>query len=267
YLEEIQGAGVEVHGIGKIGDLFAGVGIPRSPPGATNADALHSVETLLGELEEGFLFANLIETDQVYGHRKDVDGFSRALREIDAELARRLRGLKDGDLLIVTADHGVDPAHPGTDHTREYAPLLAVSGSIQRRRAAGEALAGARHDGPLADVGATVLRWLTGRGADGGPRSTLVAAARARGDHRRARGAAHRGSRKAGQVPRLGLPGRRPPRPAPAHDRRGAVRTRSRACAHPRAPGARPGGHRRGLVGAFEQHRGSTTTARDRRPP
>jgi phosphopentomutase len=174
YLEEIQGAGVEVHGIGKIGDLFAGVGITRSHPGATNAYALHSVETLLGELEEGFLFANLIETDQVYGHRKDVDGFSRALREIDAELARRLRGLKDGDLLIVTADHGVDPAHPGTDHTREYAPLLAVSGSIQRRRAAGEALAGARHDGPLADVGATVLRWLTGRDADGLPGSAFI---------------------------------------------------------------------------------------------
>jgi phosphopentomutase len=174
YLEEIQGAGVEVHGIGKIGDLFAGVGITRSHPGATNADALQSVEKLLGEIEEGLLFANLIETDQVYGHRKDVDGFSRALGEIDAQLARRLRGLKDEDLLVVTADHGVDPAHPGTDHTREYAPLLAVSGSMQRRRAAGEPLEGARHDGPLADVGATVLRWLTGRGADGLPGGSFI---------------------------------------------------------------------------------------------
>ncbi len=166
YLEELQSAGVEVHGVGKIGDLFTGVGITRAHAGATNAQALASVETLLGELEGGLVFANLIETDQVYGHRKDVHGFARALREIDSGLARRLACLDAGDLLIVTADHGVDPAHPGTDHTREYAPLLAVSGAMQRRRAAGERLTDTRHDGPLADVGATVLEWLTGRDAE-----------------------------------------------------------------------------------------------------
>jgi phosphopentomutase len=68
----------------------------------------------------------------------------------------------------------VDPAHPGTDHTREYAPLLAVSGDMQRRRAAGKHAAGARHDGPLADVGATVLRWLTGREADELPGEAFI---------------------------------------------------------------------------------------------
>jgi phosphopentomutase len=165
YLEELQSAGVEVHGVGKIGDLFAGVGITGAHPGATNAQALATVETLLGELDAGLVFANLIETDQLYGHRKDVHGFQRALCEIDAALARRLGSLNVDDLLIVTADHGVDPAHPGTDHTREYAPLLAVSGAMERRRAAGEQLKDTRHDGPLADVGATVLEWLTGRGA------------------------------------------------------------------------------------------------------
>jgi phosphopentomutase len=166
YLQEIQSAGVEVHGVGKISDLFAGVGITSSHVGATNAQALLSVDTLLKELDGGFVFANLIETDQVYGHRKDTAGFARALSEFDADLTHRLEGLRDEDLLIVTADHGVDPAHRGTDHTREYAPLLAVSGEMLRRRAAGDRRSGARHDGPLADVGATALRWLAGRDAD-----------------------------------------------------------------------------------------------------
>ncbi len=174
YLEELQSAGVEVHGIGKIRDLFAGVGITRSHPGATNAQALQSVETLLGELERGFVFVNLIETDQLYGHRKDVAGFDRALREIDSGVARLLRCLRAGDLLIVTADHGVDPAHPATDHTREYAPLLAASSEMLRRRSAGERLTDTRHDGPLADVGATVLRWLTGHDPDELPGGAFI---------------------------------------------------------------------------------------------
>ena len=174
YLQEVRDAGVEVHGVGKIGDLFAGVGITRSHPGATNAQALESVDVLLGELQGGLVFVNLIETDQVYGHRKDIHGFDRALRQIDTYLAGRLARLRDGDLLIVTADHGVDPAHPQSDHTREYAPLLAASGEMLRRRAAGQASPGARHDGPLADVGATVLRWLTGRDASGLPGEPFI---------------------------------------------------------------------------------------------
>ena len=167
YLQELEAAGVEVHGVGKIGDLFAAVGVTRSHPGATNERALDSVAELLGELERGLVFVNLIETDQLYGHRKDAHGFERALRAIDAWLASWLGLLRAEDLLIVTADHGVDPAHPGTDHTREYAPLLAVSGRMLQRRAQGRRLGGERHDGPLADVGATVLRWLAGRDAEG----------------------------------------------------------------------------------------------------
>ncbi len=174
YLQELEAAGVEVHGIGKISDLFAGVGITRSHPGATNAEALRSVEAQLSELERGLVFANLIETDQDYGHRKDVAGFGRALQDIDAAVARLLARIRDGDLLIVTADHGVDPAHPGTDHTREYVPLLAASGEMLRRRAAGERVPGARHDGPLADVGASVLRWLSGRDSDELPGGSFI---------------------------------------------------------------------------------------------
>jgi phosphopentomutase len=180
YLQELQDAGVDVHGVGKIHDLFAGLGVNVSHEGATNARALDSVEGLLEDLDRGLVFANLIETDQVYGHRRDAPGFARALGEIDARVGVMLGRLRGGDLLILTADHGVDLAHPGTDHTREYAPLLAVTGEmlarrddVARRGHAG-ALGGARHDGALADVGATVLRWLTGRGAQGLPGEAFV---------------------------------------------------------------------------------------------
>jgi phosphopentomutase len=164
YLEELREAGVQVHGVGKISDLFAGVGLSESHPGSTNAQALQSTAALLDELEGGVVFVNLIDTDQLYGHRKDVQGFHRALQEIDAWLTERLPRLREGDLLIITADHGVDPAHAGTDHTREYAPLLALGAA-----GLGAAGRGTRHDGPLADVGATALRWLTGRSAEGLP--------------------------------------------------------------------------------------------------
>jgi phosphopentomutase len=155
YLEEIQDAGLEVHAVGKIRDLFAGVGITEMHEGATNAKGIVSTTRLLEELEDGLIFVNLVETDQVYGHRHDVEGFHEALKEIDAAVARWLGLLRDDDLLVLTADHGVDPNVDHTDHTREYAPLLA-------RFAGGD---GRRHDGPLSDVGASVLRWLTGRDA------------------------------------------------------------------------------------------------------
>jgi phosphopentomutase len=165
YLQELCDAGVPVHGVGKIRDLFAGEGVAHSHAGASNSQALASVAELLAELDEGLVFVNLIETDQVYGHRKDSRGFAAALRQLDKHVARWIAGLREDDLLILTADHGVDPAHAGTDHTREYAPLLALSGEMARRRAMGGRYAGVRHDGALADVGATALRWLADREA------------------------------------------------------------------------------------------------------
>jgi phosphopentomutase len=155
YLEELQDAGVEVHTVGKVGQLFAGVGIDVQHPGATNARALEETTALIGSLEAGFVFANLVETDQVYGHRHDIAGFHRALREIDARVGQWLSMLTADDLLVLTADHGCDPTAPHTDHTREYAPLLAVFEGHGSRR----------HDGSLADVGASVLTWLTAREA------------------------------------------------------------------------------------------------------
>jgi phosphopentomutase len=153
YLQELQDAGVAVHTVGKVGQLCSGVGVDVAHPGATNAAALHETTELLAELGSGFVFVNLIETDQVYGHRHDVEGFHQALREIDSALGGWLGLLRAGDLLILTADHGCDPVSPRTDHTREHAPLLAVFAGHGSRR----------HDGPLADVGASVLCWLAGR--------------------------------------------------------------------------------------------------------
>jgi phosphopentomutase len=155
YLEELQAAGVPVHAVGKVRDLFAGVGVDAYHPGASNQRAMAAVGELVDGLDAGLVFANLVETDQVYGHRHDVEGFHRALREIDAAVGQWLEALGDDDLLVITADHGVDPRAPHTDHTREHAPLLA---SFPGHR-------GRRHDGPLADVGASVLRWLAGREA------------------------------------------------------------------------------------------------------
>ncbi len=154
YLEQIQDAGLPVHAVGKIRDLFAGVGIDEKHEGATNPKGIAATTSLLESLDSGLIFVNLVETDQLFGHRHDVEGFHEALREIDAAVERWLSLLHDDDLLVITADHGVDPDAPHTDHTREYAPLLAVF-----QGAAG------RHDGLLADVGASVLRWLTARDA------------------------------------------------------------------------------------------------------
>ncbi len=155
YLQELQDAGVVVHAVGKVGDVFAGVGIDKVHPAADNPAGLAAVTEAVRDLRSGFVFANLIDTDQVHGHRKDVHGFAGALAEVDAAVAGWLEQLGDDDLLILTADHGVDPRHAGFDHTREYVPLLAAF------RGHG----GRRHDGPMADVGATCLRWLADRDA------------------------------------------------------------------------------------------------------
>ncbi|MGZ4272829.1 MAG: phosphopentomutase [Solirubrobacteraceae bacterium] len=164
YLEELQAAGVPVHGVGKIRDLFAGIGVDVKHPGATNAEGIASTTTLLRELDDGLIFVNLVETDQVYGHRHDVPGFAAALHTIDGAVAEWLTLLGDGDLLVLTADHGVDPSTNHTDHTREYAPLLA--------RFAGHG--GRRHDGALADVGASVFAWLTGEEVPGLPGTSFL---------------------------------------------------------------------------------------------
>ena len=164
YLDEVHDAGVPVHGVGKVYDLFTGRGIDEKHPGSTNEQAIASTTRLVEELDAGLVFVNLVETDQNYGHRGDLAGFHRALQNIDRHVAGWLDALRPGDLLILTADHGVDMTTPGSDHTREHAPLLATGEGVPR----------ARHDGPFADVGATVLHHLTGRSAPALPGEPFI---------------------------------------------------------------------------------------------
>ncbi|MFZ0090093.1 MAG: phosphopentomutase [Solirubrobacteraceae bacterium] len=152
YLQVLQAHEIAVHSVGKVGQLFAGVGVDVEHPGATNRRALTETTELIASLDDGFVFTNLIETDQIYGHRHDFDGFAGALAVIDEAVAGWLELLRGEDMLILTADHGCDLASPRTDHTREHAPLLAHFAGHGSRR----------HDGSLPDVGASVLAWLTG---------------------------------------------------------------------------------------------------------
>lgn len=160
-LQRAQEAGVAVHTVGKAGDLMAGVGIDHQHPGATNAVALQETGRLLHELDRGLVLVNLVDTDQLHGHRKDAEGFAGALATIDAHVGAWVAALRPGDLLVLTADHGCDVTASHSDHTREYVPLLAVPGDP------GAAASGTRHDGPMADVGASALAWLGV--ADDGP--------------------------------------------------------------------------------------------------
>jgi phosphopentomutase len=164
YLEELQADSLPVHAVGKIRDLFAGVGIDVKHAAATNETGIAATTELVRLLDSGLAFTNLVETDQVYGHRHDVEGFHTALQQIDAAVGEWLGLLRPGDLLVLTADHGVDPTASHTDHTREHAPLLAVFDGNDGRR----------HDGPLADVGASVLRWLRGRDAPALPGTSFI---------------------------------------------------------------------------------------------
>lgn len=160
YLQELQADGIPVHTVGKIGSVFNHVGVDHEHPGASNPAAIAATSALMDELDRGLVFTNLVETDQVFGHRQDVPGFHGALQAIDMAVGEWLARLDpERDLLVITADHGCDPTTPGTDHTREHVPLLAVFAGHDGRR----------HDGPFADVGASVLRWLAARSTDALP--------------------------------------------------------------------------------------------------
>jgi len=123
-LDALREAGFPVRGVGKIGDLFAGQGLTDSHPTASNEEGMRRIEALWPETESGLLLANLVDFDTVYGHRRDIKGYARALAEFDGWLGAFLPSVREEDLLIVTADHGNDPTFRGTDHTREEVPLL-----------------------------------------------------------------------------------------------------------------------------------------------
>jgi phosphopentomutase len=158
-LERLAEAGVPVVGVGKIPDIFDRRGISEEVHTEGNADGLRRTDALLDRVDRGLLFVNLVDFDMLYGHRNDPRGYGRALEELDRWLPRLLGKLGPDDLCLVTADHGCDPTTPGTDHSREYVPLLVH--------------APGRGGGPLgtrdsfADVGATVAEWLGVPGAAG----------------------------------------------------------------------------------------------------
>lgn len=145
----VQEAGGKVHAIGKIGDIFLGRGIDDVQKG-TDAELMGHLARAVDEAESGSLtFANFVEFDSLYGHRRDVEGYARALEWFDAALGRILPGLRPGDLLVLTADHGNDPTWAGTEHTRERVPVLVAGAGTGR---IGEVA--------FADVGASVAAHL-----------------------------------------------------------------------------------------------------------
>lgn len=123
-LDSLQRAGLGVVGVGKIHDIFAGRGITASVVSQSNADGMAKTLEALDDIGRGLIFTNLVDFDMLYGHRLDVSGFGRALEEFDRWLPRLIDKTGSGDLVLITADHGCDPTTPGTDHTREYVPLL-----------------------------------------------------------------------------------------------------------------------------------------------
>ena len=151
YLDLIENAGHEVVAVGKVRDIFDGRGITTHLPGQPDDNA--KVDAVLEALERvgsGLIFANLVDFDAKYGHRRDPQGMAGNLARFDARLPELLSALSEEDLLIITADHGNDPTFRGTDHTRERVPVLVMGG-------------GPRHLGirdGFSDVGATVAAWL-----------------------------------------------------------------------------------------------------------
>lgn len=149
-LDALATAGIPRAGVGKVDDLFAGRSI-ASKHTASNAEGISGIKNWLSSADSGFLFVNLVDFDQLYGHRNDVAGFYGALREFDAALRSITSRLKEDDLLFITADHGNDPTTPSTDHARERVPLLATGMRVVPRDLGERAT--------FSDLGATVAEW------------------------------------------------------------------------------------------------------------
>jgi phosphopentomutase len=149
-LDALAKAGIPRAGVGKVDDLFAGRSIVARHT-ASNADGIRGIKEWLSSAESGFLFSNLVDFDQLFGHRNDVAGFYGALREFDAALPSITSRLKEDDLLFITADHGNDPTTPTTDHARERVPLLAGGMRVVPRDL------GERPT--FSDLGATIADW------------------------------------------------------------------------------------------------------------
>lgn len=148
-LDRLQQEGIPTCSVGKIADLFAGRGLDHSLQTASNTEGMAKTLDALQLFGKGLIFTNLVDYDMLYGHRGDAEGFARALEDFDLWLPRLQEQMKSDDLLIITADHGCDPVSPGTDHTREFVPLLVWSRGMMHGCDLGVRSS-------FADVGATI---------------------------------------------------------------------------------------------------------------
>src|SRR5579863_9400672 len=148
-LDQLASQDVEVFSVGKIFDVFLGQGIREYEKTKSNADGMAKTLDAMDSVKRGLIFVNLVDFDQLYGHRNDVEGYARALEEVDSWLPSFEAKLRDDDLAILTADHGCDPTTPSTDHSREYVPLL-----VYAKTARGGVNLGVRST--LSDVGQTI---------------------------------------------------------------------------------------------------------------
>lgn len=151
-LELLAQQGKTVYGIGKIEDIFCLRGITKSNHAAGNANCMEATFAAMQEDFDGLLFVNLVDFDMVYGHRRDVQGYAKALETFDAQIPQIMGLMGEDDMLILTADHGCDPCHTGTDHTREHVPVLVWGKKLQ-----GGVNLGIRET--YADLSATVLNF------------------------------------------------------------------------------------------------------------
>ncbi|SHH48250.1 phosphopentomutase [Caloranaerobacter azorensis DSM 13643] len=149
-LDEIKDNGYDVMAVGKIEDIFAGVGITESVHTKNNMDGVDKTIEFMKTDKNGLIFTNLVDFDMKYGHRNNVEGYAQALKEFDERVPEIIENLKDDEILIITADHGCDPTTPSTDHSREYIPILVYGSKVK----SGVNL-GTRET--FADIGATIL--------------------------------------------------------------------------------------------------------------
>lgn len=154
-LDQLAEKNVPVLGIGKISNIFAGKGVPQNIDTKGNTDGLRVTLEQMDQFDRGLVYVNLIDFDMNYGHRRDVPGFVKALEEFDVALGKMIKKCTDTDLIILTADHGNDPTFRGTDHTREYVPVVAYSPRLTTPIDLGIRSS-------FADMGSTILEALTG---------------------------------------------------------------------------------------------------------
>jgi len=152
-LDAIEASGQEVISIGKIVDIFAQKGITSYTKTANNLEGISATMKAIETPSKGLIFTNLVDFDMLFGHRRDIPGYAKCLMEFDQHIPSLLNSLKDDDLLIITADHGNDPSAPGTDHTREYIPILTYNKKIK-----GGKNIGIRNS--FADISATIAEAL-----------------------------------------------------------------------------------------------------------